>query len=66
MPGLQTDTMERVVERLKQKATESAPVSFSLGWAVREESEALDQTIRRADQHLIRIRVAERLHQSRA
>jgi GGDEF domain-containing protein len=47
-------------ERLQGKAAEEAVIPFSLGWAVREEGERLEQTIDRADHKLLHIRVRER------
>lgn len=51
---------EAVATRLQQAAARSAPVAFSLGWAVRLEAESLEQTIERADKNLIRVRVLSR------
>lgn len=46
--------------RLQDKAAEEAVIPFSLGWAVREEGERLEQTIDRADHQLLHIRLRER------
>jgi diguanylate cyclase (GGDEF)-like protein/PAS domain S-box-containing protein len=46
-----------VAERLRQQAERSAPVAFSLGWAMREGNETFEQTIERADRVLINVRV---------
>jgi diguanylate cyclase (GGDEF)-like protein len=46
-----------VAERLRQQAERSAPVAFSLGWAMREGDETFEQTIERADRVLINVRV---------
>jgi hypothetical protein len=35
------------------------PAVFSLGWAVREDGESLDSTLRRADKMLLRERMRE-------
>lgn len=51
-----------VATRLRENAATSAPVSFTLGWAVREAGESVEETIRRADRQLILIRVQERQH----
>lgn len=51
---------EEVVQRLRQQGSGAAPVSFSLGWAVRHDAERLEQTIRRADRQLILVRGRER------
>lgn len=49
-----------VASRLQQAAVRSAPVAFSLGWALREGDEAFEQTVERADQGLINVRVLSR------
>jgi len=49
-----------VAERLQQAAERSAPVAFSLGWAMREGNETFEQTIARADHVLINVRVLSR------
>ena len=49
-----------VSERLRQAAERSAPVAFSLGWAMREGDETFEQTIARADHVLINVRVLSR------
>jgi diguanylate cyclase (GGDEF)-like protein/PAS domain S-box-containing protein len=49
-----------IAERLRQAAARSAPVAFSLGWAMREGEESFDQTIERADHVLINVRVLSR------
>ena len=57
------DTAERtedVARRLQKSAARSAPVEFSLGWANRADGESLTQTIDRADQRLIGVRVLSR------
>ena len=46
-----------IAERLRQAAARSAPVAFSLGWAMREGDESFEQTIERADHVLINVRV---------
>ena len=51
---------EEVSRRLQHAAARSAPVAFSLGWAVRQGDESLDATIDRADQGLISVRVLTR------
>lgn len=60
---LQDTTAERtehVATRLQQAAARSAPVRFSLGWAVREGGEDLEATIARADHAMIDVRVLTR------
>jgi GGDEF domain-containing protein len=58
------ETIE-VAGRFYRKSPGAAPVSFTLGYGVREEQESLEETIRRADQELIHIRVEERQIQTR-
>jgi diguanylate cyclase (GGDEF)-like protein/PAS domain S-box-containing protein len=54
------DATERVVRRLQAAARDTAPVSFSLGWAAREVGESFEDTVNRADHALIEVRVVER------
>lgn len=58
--GAQESQVRMVAERLKQVALRTAPVPFSLGWAVREPRESLMSTMNRADQNLLAVRVIER------
>jgi diguanylate cyclase (GGDEF)-like protein/PAS domain S-box-containing protein len=51
---------EGVALRLQHAAARSAPVPFSLGWAQREGREGLQQTVERADKHMIGVRVLSR------
>ena len=51
---------EQVATRLQQAAARSAPVAFSLGWAVRADTEELEATIARADDSMIAVRVLTR------
>jgi diguanylate cyclase (GGDEF)-like protein/PAS domain S-box-containing protein len=51
---------ETVASRLQQAAARSAPVAFSLGWALRLDEETFEETIERADQRLINVRVLSR------
>lgn len=51
---------EDVARRLQVTAIRSAPVPFSLGWALRDGSEPLEATIDRADRRLIGVRVVHR------
>ncbi|MEW6335792.1 MAG: diguanylate cyclase [Acidobacteriota bacterium] len=55
---------QEIARRLEESGPESSPVSLSLGWAVRRKGERVEDTIRRADQGLIRIR-AKRRHYAR-
>ena len=54
------DQTEHVVSRLRSAAPTSAPVQFSMGWAVRRDGENFEQTVIRADQRLLEVRVDER------
>ena len=56
---------EEVARRLREQGPGAAPVSFSLGWAVKEGGERLEHTIRRADRQLILVRAHERSHDPR-
>lgn len=51
---------EGVAERLRNAAARSAPVAFSLGWAVRENAESFERTVERADKNMIGVRVLAR------
>ncbi len=51
---------QMVATRLQAAALRTAPVPFSLGWAARSEGESLQQTMHRADQNLMAVRVIER------
>jgi diguanylate cyclase (GGDEF)-like protein/PAS domain S-box-containing protein len=51
---------EHAARRLQTAAQGTAPVSFSLGWAARENGESFEDTINRADRALIEVRVVER------
>jgi diguanylate cyclase (GGDEF)-like protein/PAS domain S-box-containing protein len=54
------DQTEHVVARLRTAAPTSAPVPFSMGWAARRGQETFEQTMIRADQRLLAVRVDER------
>ena len=58
--GASREQTERVADRLRAAALRTAPVPFSLGWAHREGAESVAQTINRADQNLLAVRVIER------
>ncbi len=60
LPGPAALATEEVARRLRQQGPTAAPVSFSLGWAVKEGSERLEHTIRRADRQLILVRAHQR------
>ncbi len=51
---------EMIAHRLEKAGRERGPVSFSLGWATRENSEKLEETVNRADRELIEVRVVGR------
>ena len=58
--GAHEGQVRMVAERMQQAALRTAPVPFSLGWAVREPRESLMSTMNRADQNLLAVRVIER------
>lgn len=58
--GAAQQQVEMVAERMRQAALRTAPVPFSLGWAVREPGETLMSTMNRADQALLAVRVIQR------
>ncbi|MEP7344946.1 MAG: sensor domain-containing diguanylate cyclase [Gemmatimonadaceae bacterium] len=60
LTGENATRTEAVAKRLQRTAARSAPVPFSLGWAVRVGNEKLDATIDRADKNLIEVRVLSR------
>ena len=51
---------QAIARRLEKAAEERGPVSFSIGWAAREKSETLEETVNRADRELIQVRVVRR------
>lgn len=51
---------KHVARRLEAVGHDTAPASFSLGWAVRGEGERFEDTVDRADQSLIEVRVEKR------
>ena len=51
---------EAIARRLESAGHERGPVSFSLGWATREDNETLEETVNRADRQLIQVRVVSR------
>jgi diguanylate cyclase (GGDEF)-like protein/PAS domain S-box-containing protein len=60
LPGLDLSGTLEVVGRLRQHGPGGAPVSFTLGWAVRDGREPVADTMRRADQFLLRVRIKDR------
>lgn len=60
LDGATLDGAELVAKRLQLAALRTAPVPFSLGWAVRDGAEPFHQTMHRADTRLLQVRVIER------
>jgi len=60
LSGADLGATERVVRRLQTAALDTAPVSFSLGWAARQGKERLEDTANRADHVLIDVRIVTR------
>lgn len=54
------ERVQQVVGRLQRSALRSAPVEFSLGWAVRYPRENLTKVLGRADKNLLAVRVVAR------
>ena len=54
------DAVEMVARRLQLAAIRTAPVPFSLGWSARRPGESVQETVNRADQRLLSVRVMER------
>ncbi|MGQ0715266.1 MAG: GGDEF domain-containing protein [Gemmatimonadaceae bacterium] len=54
------ERVQQVVDRLQRSALRSAPVEFSLGWAVRYPRENLTKVLGRADKNLLAVRVEAR------
>jgi GGDEF domain-containing protein len=64
LQGDQGSHTESVAKRLQVAALRTAPVPFSLGWAVREPGEVLEKMLGRADANLLEVRVIERAPRS--
>jgi diguanylate cyclase (GGDEF)-like protein/PAS domain S-box-containing protein len=60
LEGATDSHAEMVARRLQLAALRTAPVPFSLGWASRRPGESFQQTMHRADQNLLAVRVIER------
>ena len=58
LPGADEAATAAVAERFRTSAGTERLVSFSLGWASRNEREALERTIGRADQRMITVKAA--------
>jgi diguanylate cyclase (GGDEF)-like protein/PAS domain S-box-containing protein len=56
----ESEQTANVAARLREAAVESAPVPFSMGWAARKDAETFEDTMVRADQRLLEVRVDER------
>jgi diguanylate cyclase (GGDEF)-like protein/PAS domain S-box-containing protein len=54
------DDVERVARRMQTAAVNTAPVSFTIGWAARKKGESFEDTVNRADAELIAVRVVKR------
>jgi diguanylate cyclase (GGDEF)-like protein len=54
------EATEKIARRLEKAGLDRGPVSFSLGWATRENGESLEETVNRADRELIKVRVVRR------
>ncbi len=60
LAGADAEAAERTATRLQQIGARELPISFSLGWAVREEEEPLERTFNRADHRLLDVRSHQR------
>lgn len=58
--GASESQAQMVAQRMQSAALRTAPVPFSLGWATRQPGENLMNTMHRADQNLLAVRVIER------
>jgi diguanylate cyclase (GGDEF)-like protein/PAS domain S-box-containing protein len=54
------ESVEMVARRLQLAAIRTAPVPFSLGWSARFPGDSVQDTVNRADQRLLSVRVMER------
>jgi diguanylate cyclase (GGDEF)-like protein/PAS domain S-box-containing protein len=66
LQGADEAQTERVADRLRAAALESAPVPFSLGHASRQPGETIQHLLDRADQGLLEVRVNKRNTDPRA
>jgi diguanylate cyclase (GGDEF)-like protein/PAS domain S-box-containing protein len=60
IPHASEHAVRELAERLAKSSRDGMPAVFSIGWAVREASEPLESTLRRADKMLLRSRTEER------
>ena len=58
--GASDSHVAMVAQRMQAAALRTAPVPFSLGWASRQQGENFMNTMHRADQNLLAVRVIER------
>jgi hypothetical protein len=58
--GADAAQTKAVADRLRAEAFVRAPVPFSLGWAVREPGESVQQLLERADRGMMAVRVQKR------
>ena len=58
--GASESHVAMVAQRMQAAALRTAPVPFSLGWASRQQGESFMNTMHRADQNLLAVRVIER------
>ena len=54
------ESTRSVARRYADRARTAAPIPISLGWAIRKAGESVYQTVQRADEELIHIRLVER------
>jgi diguanylate cyclase (GGDEF)-like protein/PAS domain S-box-containing protein len=60
LPHTQASDVDIAHQRIREAALHQAPIPISMGWAARENNEALEQTIHRADANLYQIRTIAR------
>jgi diguanylate cyclase (GGDEF)-like protein/PAS domain S-box-containing protein len=65
LKGANEQRTERIARRLQLAAMPNAPVSFSLGWAVRRTGETFDALLARAAQSPVMVRLIERPRDAR-
>jgi diguanylate cyclase (GGDEF)-like protein/PAS domain S-box-containing protein len=65
LKGANEQRTERIARRLQLAAMPNAPVSFSLGWAVRRAGETFDALLARAAQSPVIVRVIDRPRDAR-
>ncbi|GAA0707135.1 PAS domain S-box protein [Dokdonella soli] len=60
LDGADEATTVALADRLQTLGPGEVPSDFSIGWAVRQDNESFDTTIRRADSHLYQVRAIRR------